>query len=158
MDQRNFINRSILFIAATLLLTPILAAAASDAGTLFVGKLVISNLPITPCVWIDYGYKSGPTFGSYSPTGLTGGKTVDEIDDTTACSGTYLDSLVLISGFSADPGKTWLTSVTCNGVTNDSSSASSYTYTSGEATWEWTQSFGLPAKVGNNVTCTVVHS
>ena len=158
MHIKNRFDRSVLVVASIFLLTPMLAAAASDVGTLTVGEHIVGIPPTHPCVMVDYGYQSGLENGSYSPTGLTGGKTVIEVYDTTNCSSTYLFSALAVSGFSSDPGKTWLTSITCNGVTNDSSSSSSYSYGSGTAAWEWTQSFGLSSKVGNNVTCTIVHS
>ena len=63
-----------------------------------------------------------------------------------------------ISGFSVDPGQDWLTSIDCNGVTNNGSSATFFSYSGGKAVWQWRTLFGLEAKNGSNVSCTITHS
>ena len=55
-----------------------LAFAASDNGTLTVGATVTCDSP--PTITFLSGYWSG-VFRSYSPTGLTGGKTVFVVVD-----------------------------------------------------------------------------
>jgi hypothetical protein len=62
-----------------------------------------------------------------------------------------------VSGFSSNPGQSWLSSVTCNGVTNSGSTAG-FSYSSGVATWEWVRLFGLFSEIGLSVSCTIVHS
>src|ERR1700761_5953801 len=70
-----------------LVLTPLLAAAAPDSGSLTAGTRggLCRTTPSIPI--IDTGYSS-IGFGSYTPTGLTGGDTViDVIDVHNFCSG-----------------------------------------------------------------------
>ena len=137
---------------------PGVAMAASDSGTLLVGQTSI------PCngtgLQIISGYSTGsPSFGSYSPTGLTGGETVSDIyDSISSCAPSTDRSVLAVSGFSSNPGSSWLSSITCNGVTNTSSGAAVYQYTSGTAYWVWSARFGLNTKVGSNVSCTISHS
>lgn len=136
-----------------------LAMASSDAGTLTVGAH--SQCTVLPSLETLYGYSSSG-FGSYSPTGLTGGDTVVDIFDifsTFGACAASAASLVAVSGFSSNPGSGWLTSVTCNGVLNNGSSATySYVSSTGTASWSWTTAFGLKAKNGSNVSCTIVHT
>lgn len=133
-----------------------LAIASSDSGTLTPGSLSQECAPPFLPHFVLVGYISSG-FGTYSPTGLTGGKTVAEIVDETAVGCGTTQSIFNVSGFSSDPGKSWLTSITCNGVKN-LSSASSYGYSSstGIASWAWSQKFGLSN--GAQVSCTIVHS
>jgi hypothetical protein len=129
------------------------ANATSDNGTLTVGVGSTRICGSVPIPWA-YGFDSG-SFGSYSPTGLTGGDVVAGVLDTASgyCGGVF--SEVVITGFSSNPGTTWLSSVTCNGVTNNDSNAS-FSYGGGVAIWSWSQLFGLKGK--SNVSCTIDHS
>src|SRR5579859_2510165 len=82
---------------------PISVLAASDNGTLTVGRIPFScGSPVQ--VGTLAGYFNGVT-GSYSPTGLTGGETVSSVFDLNtpniSCQGI---SQVHISGFSSNPG------------------------------------------------------
>jgi hypothetical protein len=130
------------------------ALASTDNATLHVG----SESPGGNCGGIipeDFGYDS--LFGSYSPTGLTGGETVAGVIDIQACGVT--SGILSVSGFSSDLGKLWLTSITCNGVTKTASAATNYSYSSGTASWTWSASaFGFSSKVGTNVSCSITHS
>jgi hypothetical protein len=130
------------------------ASAATDIGVLTVGRA--SGVPCAGGTFTASGYIS-PSMGSYSPTGLTGGQTVIDIHDV---SGLCVNlAVVKISGFSSNPGSSWLTSVTCNGITKSSGSAT-YNYSAGTGSWGWTASlFALtPLAVGTNVSCTIVHN
>lgn len=131
------------------------ALATSDNGTLTVGQVSVPCLPGRPGAPFEDGYNSAVPIGSYSPTGLTGGRTVTNIVDFhgSACFGTF--SFLTVEGFSSDPGSSWLSSITCNSVEELPSSAS-YSYSSGQARWEWTSTFGLTN--GTQVGCTIVHS
>ena len=140
-----------------------LAHASTDTGTLSVGYGVGCNGGIGQGGEIlVYGYLSG-SYGSYSPTGLTGGTTVYSIQDYyvltagNVCSGSST-SLLEVTGFSVDPGQDWLSSITCNGVENTGSGAASFYYSSGKAYWTWSQLFGLEFKGGSNVSCSLTHS
>jgi hypothetical protein len=137
-----------------------IAIASSDSGTLTVGSDVLT------CgggglgkIQTLSGYSISLSFGSYSPTGLTGGRTVADVyDDIGALCDAATFSALTVSGFSSNPGSGWLSSITCNGVTNDESSARSYGYSGGAAGWVWGQLFGLLNKNGSNVSCTIVHN
>lgn len=131
-----------------------LAIASSDTGTLQVGLKTCGPLHLPS----GYGFLSGSGgFGSYSPTVLTGGDTVTAVFDETSNCGFTAGSWLEVSGFSADPGAAWLTSITCNGVQKLESIAG-FSYTSGIAFWDWSTTFGLSGKLGSNVSCTIVHN
>jgi YD repeat-containing protein len=101
--------------------------AASDTVTMTQGTYVSG--PIT----LD-GFNSGQ-FGSVSPSTLTGGKTILQLMD--AYNGPpFIYTQLIISGFTSDPGQSWLTSVTANGVTRSGASAA-YSYANGSAQWDW---------------------
>ena len=133
--------------------TPLLAVASTDNGTLTAG-FAVSGLcsgvhPIT-----SRGYISGG-IGSYSPTGLTGGKTVFAVYDhgpTPPCIPSIAQ--LSVSGFVSDPGSSWFTSITCNGVTN--TTISTYFYSAGEATWTFGTQFGFAS--GSNYSCSIAHN
>jgi YD repeat-containing protein len=95
------------------------------------------------------------TFGSLSPSVLTGGKTVVQFLDTSQSVFNYVirGGAVSVSGFSADPGQSWLISATALGVTFNGSSAV-YTYSGGSASWSWGP-FGFTGKGTGSVT--IVH-
>ena len=130
------------------------AQAATDVGTLTKGSAY--GCPAY------FGYHAVGPVGSYSPTGLTGGKTVFSILDNlffgASCPGGVV-ALITVTSFSSDPGSAWLTSVTCNGVTKTGASAS-FSYSGGAATWMWASSwFGFSSLAnGTNVSCTIVHN
>ena len=162
MTTRARLLRVCIGALITLVLGPSLAIAASDSGTLTAGSVSAGNgcmLGSVPVPYNNVGFHSGGP-GSYSPTGLTGGKTVVGILDFSASQLPICPRIpyVEVGGFSSNPSIGWLTSVTCNGVTKTGSSAT-YTYTtsSGVATWTWSASlFGFIA--GHVYSCTIVHS
>lgn len=144
-----------LALAAAFGITPMIALAATDDGTITVGKFGGGGLPL--CFW---GYSSSSiAFGSYSPTGLTGGRTVAYLNtDVTGpnCLGGFYGNFGA-SGFSSDPGQSWLTSVTCNGTTKLGAIAT-YSYSSGTAQWTWSfTTWDFPSKAGSQFACTIVH-
>lgn len=133
-----------------------LAMAASDSATLLVGG-GSASCPDGPGISNIDGYVPGLPIGSYSPTGLTGGKTVAVVmDRTTNCIGMSSIAVLEVSGFASSPGANWLSSITCNGVTNNATT-SLFSYVAGTGYWVWFQPFGLLSKVGINVSCTIVH-
>ena len=135
---------------------PMLAMASTDNATLKVGRNTLANACLGTALELS-GYNGGSSpYGSYSPTGLTGGETVLDVFDAN-CFPLYTSN-VYIKGFSVDPGQLWLTSVTCNGVTVSASSAYSFSYSSGEAEWIWKTQFGLTSlPVGTEVSCSITH-
>jgi fibronectin type III domain protein len=64
-------------------------------------------------------------------------------------------SHIQISGFTSDPGASWLISAEANGVTNLGSAASGYAYAGGTASWAWATSFQFVAT--GTVAVQVVH-
>lgn len=87
----------------------------------------------------DIGYISG-SIGSISGAALPGGYTIIWAVDTES-GGTVTSATVEVDGFSSDPGKGWLGTVTFNGATLYASAANE-TYGSGTATWTWSTSSG----------------
>lgn len=83
----------------------------------------------------------GAQFGSISSGSLPPGQTLNSILDnyTLNPEGDQLfqSSSFSVSGFSADPGKTWLTQIDMNSITHTGASAAGYGYSAGVATWEW---------------------
>jgi hypothetical protein len=134
---------------------PLLASAADDNATLMVGFRTIPICGDGAPPLLQSGYASN-TIGSYSPTGLTGGEVVSFLYDIKGpCSAN--GGFIFISGFASNPGKSWLTSVICNGIQNNSALAT-YSYSNGQAGWGWSQPFGFLNKLGSNVSCTVSHN
>jgi hypothetical protein len=159
MKGNTWIQRlSLAVLLMSSIAAPGLALASSDDGTLTVGG---TSVPCTGGEQLLRGYSGSLPFGAYSPTGLTGGDTVSSVFDNTPflCGPTYTAfSYLAISGFSSNPGSSWLSSITCNGVTNEQSHSSQYVYSSGTAEWYWYTQFGLASHNGSNVACTIVHS
>jgi hypothetical protein len=114
-----------------------------DSGTMTEGMRTVVN--INDGIDTTYrGYDSG-FVGSYTPTALSGGRTLTAFYDIGAgscgvCPAT--NGVVTVSGFSADPGANWLNSASANGVTKGGSTAS-YFYSNGSATWSWGSIFGF---------------
>jgi hypothetical protein len=140
---------------ATCFLAPLAAVAATDNGTLSAGSYPFGpSCILIPQIAIGY-YAS--LFGSYSPTNLTGGGSVFGVYDVTSF-GCFSDfSVLIVNGFTSNPGKNWLTSITCNGVTNATGSAA-FTYDSGNgvAYWNWSQFFGFSS--ASSASCSITHN
>lgn len=132
------------------------ALSATDTATLQLGAYSVSG-----CGWLVLGYNDTLSFGSYSPTGLTGGETVTALSDINSFAGCPSTAILAVSGFASNPGVDWLTSVTCNGVTNPVSSATFEYLGGGQAQWQWSQIFGFFGLIlakESNTTCTIVHN
>ena len=153
MNMRHRIRSWLLGTTIALAFAPVLANAATDAGTVTTGVAYWG--PCMPIPNYAYGYFSG-VMGSYSPTGLTGGDTVYGVYDVQTFGGCSSNvSILIVSGFSSNPGSSWLTSITCNGVTNSASSAS-FVYSGGMGSWHWSHLFGLSGKT--SASCSITHS
>ena len=143
-------------VAAMYLFFAPLAFGATDNGTLTVGTLTQVGQCFFMTDRVYYGWVGG-SIGSYSPTLLTGSKVVNALYEHGCVNPN--NSLLIIGNFASDPGTSWLTSVTCNGVTKLRSAASSYNYSSGQAYWTWSGTFGFQAVgVGNNASCSITHN
>jgi hypothetical protein len=136
------------------------AMAASDTGTLVPnGIYQCTGDPMPYEIFV--GYQAGSQYGTYSPTTLTGGYTIAELMDV-GVSGVTCDGIdngvFSVSGFSSNPGSSWLTSVNCGGVEQLASNAS-FGYSSGTASWTWNQSpFDFEFEIGDQISCTIVHN
>jgi len=128
--------------------------AATDIGTLTKGVRTYGGPPGCPALSF-WGYATGLE-GSYSPAGLTGGRTLTAAEDF-GCG--PVSSHITVDGFSSDPGSTWLTSVTCNGVAR-LATAASYSYSGSTAFWQWAgATFGLAFLAnGANTSCSITHN
>lgn len=89
-----------------------------------------------------------PSFGSRSPTTLTTGKGLGDLYDYRDVSAPYFASVISITGFTTDPGASYLYNVTVGGVTKLASIAL-YSYGAGAAYWTWEVGsalglFGMP--------------
>lgn len=138
--------------SATNVRVPNILPRVADGGTLKAGALTAScghgSFTIT-------GYNKTSSIGSYSPAVLTGGKTVIDVNDVTGGPCGTANSELAVSGFTANPGATWLTSITCNGVTRTGSTAT-FSYVSGTAAWIWSAHFGFVN--GTTYSCSISHS
>ena len=105
----------------------------TDSATMTIGSYYAA--PVTYYGYSDGTYNpAGHSFGSLSLT-LQDGKVVKSF--ISAFYTTYTSTLY-ISGFSSDPGQSYLYSVTSNGTTKTGAAASTYTYSGGVAYWTWT--------------------
>ena len=148
-DKTNRINVAAIAVALVFLLGFGRAAnAVTDSPTITIG-IVTTGAGLTYA-----GFNITPSLGnigSISPTKLADGKTYESWIDLP------FGSDVVISGFTSDPGKSWLTSAKCFSVTKTGAS-SAYSYSNGTATWNWTASFFGFNQVKPKVTCTLIHS
>ncbi len=120
--------------------------------TTSMGMSQVGNPPIA-----QIGYSSGG-FGSMSPSVLTGGKTVFALYDYTI-NHSFAYTRLQVTGFTADPGGGWLSSVSANGQTRTGASAGYY-YSGGTAEWDWSANAGFSAMGfwgGAATSCTFVH-
>lgn len=139
-------------LALTAAMTPEVASAITDNGTLTSGSQTAScggtrNFQFT-------GFSSTLPLGSYSPTGLTGGMTVTQLYGVFGIQCPKAGVLA-VAGFGSNPSSSWLTSLTCNGTTKTSATAS-FSYAAGTASWQWTAPFPLPPP--GPFTCSIVHN
>lgn len=132
--------------------------AIDDAGVLSVAEHIFQCWP-GPHAILFYGYMTSQPLGSYSPAGISDGRYLVELYDQTnnGCK-VVTGSTLSVAGFATDPGRRWLASVTCNGVTHKQSTTIRFYFEGSIATWEWTEQFGLKSSVGEAIHCTVSHT
>ena len=158
MGAHRLIQRLSLSLITCAFFAPILAVASSDNGSLIAGTRATIFFCMVGPLQLFYsgnGYLSGAE-GAYAPTGLTGGKTVFQIEDLVHSACTSHAELG-VEGFTSNPGQSWLTSIECNGVTLTGSSATfTYDSSTGAAGWAWSSKFGFSS--GSGYSCTINHS
>ena len=120
-----------------------LAAAGgvyAQAGT--AGSVLVDSTTVTVGLGHNpadlYGF--GPGFGSISTPKTSDGYTYVSFYDSVhsgSKAGGYVGTWLTVSGFSADPGIAWLTSAVAGNVTLMGAAAHSYSYSNGQASWEW---------------------
>jgi hypothetical protein len=106
---------------------------------------------------LEIGFVAG-SFGSSSLAKTNDGYTFTGFYDrikTGKASG-YQNTMLLVSGFSADPGAGWLNSAVAGSVTFFGSAAT-YSYANGQATWVWTTGPAFLDKP-NPVQTTITHA
>ncbi len=135
-----------------------IAGSVTDKGTLTAGT-VDAGCEGGTFIHIGFGDYLGTNFGSYSSTTFTGGKKlVDLWDQSVAGNPAECPAAGVVfevSGFSSNPGSSWLTSVTCNG-TELTASTATFTYTSGDSQWFWAgKTFSFVS--GDKYSCSIVH-
>ncbi|HUQ11760.1 MAG TPA: hypothetical protein VM146_15700 [Steroidobacteraceae bacterium] len=103
----------------------------------------------------------GHTLGSITPATSPDGLTVVAFADqpgTLKAGDVYQRTSLNIAGFTSDPGRTWLASVNCDGITYQGSTASSYSFESGQAKWSWGRPDGAqPAFQGRTSVSCAIH-
>lgn len=104
------------------------------------GTLTAGNQTITP-TFQQRGLNQ--SVGSYTPA-ITSTLSILELYDQYNPAPTYQETILTVQGFTADPGRTWLSFIIANGVKQDQSAAV-YLYNSGtgRATWDWTTAFNF---------------
>jgi hypothetical protein len=111
------------------------------------------------------GYEAG-LFGSLSKYAIGAGQTISALYDSFTCGPLICagQSVFSVSGFTANPGQAWLSSIDVvdgtrpDGKTLTGAGATSYTYASGVATWHWSGSavtVGLGFISGTTATATI---
>ena len=136
-------------------------ASSSESGTLTIESgLICRGIGVNVAFGAGFDNGTYGTYGSYSPLGLTGGQDVKGVFDIVSndtCSSLTTHAELVVSGFSSNPGSSWLVSVTCNDV--ERASGSVFNYSGGVATWQWVRTFGFyNQSVGSQVACTIVHN
>lgn len=106
-----------------------------------------------------YGYYPGTIAGaSLNPATLAAGKSVAWLVDTKRV-GSFVQTMIKVSGFSADPSAAWLSQINCGGVARTGSTAS-YSYASGAGLWTWSApTYPAMGFTGSGtVSCTLAHN
>ena len=118
MCASTFSRKVVFVLMDAFLMTPLANASGfNDSGTLTEDSVYSCHIGA-----LDFtrqsGFSSG-AFGAYSPLGVTGGESINGIYDVSSsgpiCTGSH--AVLVVTGFSSNPGNLWLTSITCNAVT-----------------------------------------
>jgi hypothetical protein len=108
---------------------------------------------------LEYGFChcANNTFGQMTPNTTSNGYHYESLYDLSSSAGHYQQSIFSITGLTADPGQSWLTSVTALGITRAGATASySFANSTGSAIWIWQIApFGFT--FNSSPTVTVVH-
>jgi hypothetical protein len=96
------------------------------------------------------GYSSVAPAGSITGNTLGNGRAVQEWYDILASA-----AVLTISGFSSDPGTTFFTTATYNGVAKTSASAA-YSYSAGVARWDFGTTFSMGSFLGVSKNISIV--
>jgi len=128
----------------------VLAASVTDPFNVTIGVL---NANVDG---FDLGY-----YGSTNPTATSDGYTYQQIS---ANSGTCKpngctagNNIFSVSGFTSNPGQSWLTSLTVQGCTLTASTATSFSFSGGVASWVWNPN-RCEWSPGTTVSASVVHA
>lgn len=111
------------------------------------------NFSITTATWTNtggthIGYNATGGYGSATNTTLPDGTVINALVDNSAGNTSFN-----ISGFSANPGQSYFSSIVADGQTR-TSSASTFAYSAGLATWTWPGST-IGFVTGTTYPCTI---
>lgn len=102
------------------------------------------------------------SYGSLAPSAVLGANSIQALKDSHNPGGAseFVQSTFCVSGFGANPGQNAVfANVVANSVTRTAAAASSYTYFSGVACWNWASpsftGFGFSFTPGTNYAVTV---
>jgi chitodextrinase len=134
---------------------------ASSSGSFTTASVYTENMTFVGGVdVVGYnaymGYDQYIPMGSLTPDTTANGLTIEAFyfygNEETHAITTYL----IVNGFSANPGASWLQSVVLSTVGTTVTGASAiFSYTAGQATWSWTSS--AAESYGSAATMTIVH-
>src|SRR5581483_6118147 len=108
----------------------------TDSFSMTAGSKTITQ-PGRPPVIVetDCGYNP-PSFGSISPTTTTTGLTIKTFYQQDLFSTDTSSTVLIVAGFSSDPGTGWLSSIHVGG-SGLSGVGATYIYNNGQASWIW---------------------
>lgn len=105
---------------------------------------------------LQTGYIQGGSFGSLTPSTTVNGKTIESFWSNIGIFSGTVQTYLTVSGFSGNPGASWLQSISVSGGgTGTGASASFSCSSSTRCTWYWT-STAINAPSGSS-TVTIVH-
>ena len=125
------------------------ASAAAFTTLLTTDSTTMTIAIVNTGFGLDAGFNQG-SYGSMSPTSMVDGKSYSQWWDSS------VGSTFALSGFTSNPGQSFLISATCLSVTKTGASAT-YSYANGIATWVWSSLFGFNS-THTTATCSVVHN
>jgi chitodextrinase len=131
------------------------SSSFTDVGTMTIGRRGNNALQLN-----EDGFRSSPSpiLGSYAPTALTGGKTLLAFFEwVDYWPGNPQYTRISVSGFSSDPGQSWLISAAAGvSIVYGSQASATYSYFGGVATWDWPIALFLGG-TGTMTQATIVH-
>ena len=158
----NVLTKSITGLAASTSYT--IAVHAKDAAgnigpavTKAFSTPTVTDTPVMTQGDVEIGPRGfiAGDIGSMNPATTSNGYVYNEFADTEQPhGGGYVYTRFGVSGFSTDPGISWLTSAKA-GSTTLIGSAATYVFSAGTATWTWTNGWVFTGS--GTIACTIIH-